>query len=606
MNTEQRDLFGELQEEIKKRQAPAPKVESKPIVLRPYQIDSVEAVFREFETVGTTLVCLPTGCGKSVVFSNIMRRFNDENPLGRVLVLAHRTELISQAKDHARNAGLTAGIEMGHERAGREAVVVSTIQTQNAPSRCLDCHGDGCDFCDGIGKRRRMTKFNPNNFSLLVIDEAHHATAVSYRNVLAYYRQNPNLKVLLVTATPERSDGTGLHNVCDSVAFEMQLKAAIDDGWLVPIRQKFVTVDSLDFSKVPRQAGDIQAKGLERSFLGDCDEEEERLLHAVAKPTLEQAEGKPVLVFSSGQEHAEKLTAAFNAYDGVQAEMVIDKTDKVERREIIKRYKAGTTQVLVNCMVFTEGFDAPATAVIANTRPTGSESLLLQMIGRATRPLPGVVDGPETAQDRRNAIAQSDKTHCTILDFVGNSGRHKVTTVFDLLAGEDVEPIDLEEALRVAESEQVEVDIEEALERAKAAREAKEKKLEEERLKRASTRHRADAAVYTATDVDLFKGVDFDPKQHYTPGPNSPSQGQVKYLMTLGLTPEAANAVTKRQASGIIKDRKNRKGGEAIITFGKHKGNAIKNVPSGYLNWIMQTSGFADIKPHIEQYRSTK
>ena len=145
MNAEQRDLFGELQEEIRKRQAPAQKVESKPIVLRPYQIDSVEAVFREFETVGTTLVCLPTGCGKSVVFSNIMRRFSDENPLGRVLVLAHRTELISQAKDHARNAGLTAGIEMGHERAGREAVVVSTIQTQNAPSRCSDCHGDGCD-----------------------------------------------------------------------------------------------------------------------------------------------------------------------------------------------------------------------------------------------------------------------------------------------------------------------------------------------------------------------------------------------------------------------------------------------------------------------------
>ena len=507
----QLNLFAELKEIIAGKVA-APQVESD-IILRPYQVESVDAIFEEFQSVTATLCCLPTGCGKSVVFSNVMKRFREENPTGRAMVLAHRDELCIQAVAHAKNAGLTVGLEKAEITCGREAVVISSIQTQSRVSKCRDCFGEGCDYCDGIGKVARMQKFDPFKFGLLIIDEAHHATANSYQMVMDWYRKNPNLKILLVTATPKRADKIGLHNVCDSVAYEMQLKQAIDEGWLVPIRQRFIAVESLDLSKVSTSMGDMAATGIERAFLGDCDEQEEKLLHAIAKPTLDQANGKPVLVFSAGQEHARKLTAAFSAYDGVRAEMVIDSTDKRERPKIIERFKTGKTQVLINCMVFTEGFDAPATAVIANARPTKSENLLLQIIGRGTRPLPGLVDGPETAEERRAAIAASDKPHMVLLDFVGNSGRHKITTVFDLLAGDDCEPHDLETALAEAKASDVEVDIEKLVADAKARREAKELKEEQERLKRASTRHKADSAVYDAIEIDLFGRGGWKPKR---------------------------------------------------------------------------------------------
>jgi superfamily II DNA or RNA helicase len=497
----QRDLFEELKEIVSGPVAPV-EVESD-IILRPYQVESVDQIFEAFETKRSTLLCLPTGCGKSVVFSNVMKRFREENQTSRAMVLAHRDELCWQAMAHADNAGLTAGMEKAGWVAGREAIIVSSIQTQSKVSKCKDCMGEGCDFCDGIGKVARMQKFDPFKFGLLIIDEAHHATANTYRMVIDWYQRNPNLKLLLVTATPKRSDKIGLHNVCESVAYEMQLKEAIDAGWLVPIKQRFIHVDSLDLSKVKTTAGDMQASGVARAFLGDCDEDEERLLHAIAKPTLEQADGQPVLVFSASQEHAAKLTAAFRAYDGVTAEMVIDSTDPRERPKIIQRFKNGQTQVLVNCMVFTEGFDAPKTAIIANARPTKSESLYLQIIGRGTRPLAGVVDGPETAEERKAAIAESDKPHCVILDFVGNSGRHKITSVFDLLAGDDCDPLDLETALKEAEAADSEVDVEELIEKAKTEREERERIAEEERLIE-STRHHATRASYEAIEVDLF------------------------------------------------------------------------------------------------------
>jgi superfamily II DNA or RNA helicase len=506
----------------------------------------------------------------------------------RILVLAHRSELIYQAVAHAKRAGLTAGVEMGTDRAGFEKVIVSTVQTQTAFSKCPDCNGGGCPMCSDKGKVRRFTKFNPHKFGLLIIDEAHHATAESYRLLIEWYSQNPELKILLVTATPKRSDGVGLHNVCDSVAYEMGLKQAIDDGWLVPIRQRFIQVDSLDLSKVKTVKGDLAEGARERAFLGDCDEDEERLLHAIAKPTIDEAAGRPTLVFAAGQEHAAKLTAAFNAYDGVTAEMVIDKTDKSERRDIIERYKRGETQILVNCMCFTEGFDAPKTYIIANARPTKAESLYYQIIGRGTRPLEGVVDGPDTAEARRAAIAASDKPNCVILDFVGNSGNHKLITVADVLAGDDVEPIDLESALIAAKEANTAVDMEELIEKAKTAREAKLKKQEEERLARASTRHKADRAQYTATDVDLFAGRKFNPDTDYTPNPNGPSVKQVALLVKLGVNPDKAMGMSRGQAGAVITKLKSKTGPDHILTFSKdHAGKPLKDVPTSFLKWCL-------------------
>jgi superfamily II DNA or RNA helicase len=325
------------------------------------------------------------------------------------------------------------------------------------------------------------------------------------------------------------------------------LREGIEGGWLVPIRQKFVTVDGLDISKVGESKGDLAAGQLERAFLG-TDEVEERQLHAIVKPTLMEAQGRKTLVFASGKEHAEKLCACFNA-NGTNAECVTDDTDDITRQRAVKRYTDGDLQVLVNCMVFCEGFDAPATAVVANCRPTKSESLYLQIIGRATRTLPGVVDGPETPELRKAAIEASDKPYCVILDFVGNSGEHKLISVADVLAGDRVEPIDLKEAVRIATETGEAVDIEALAEKVKQARQEQAERKEQERLRRLMTNTKADHADYTAVDVDLFAGQKFEASVENGAAISIPQQ---RFLARLGIPKNKSKHLSKKQASGII------------------------------------------------------
>ena len=523
------------------------RVERSQIVLRPYQIEAVDNTFKEWESVRSTLINLATGLGKSVCFSEVMRRW-DVSSQGRILLIAHRKELIYQAVAHAKRAGLTSGIEMAGRYAKNEDVVIASVQSLNASTRCGDCFGEGCDFCTE-GKTKRFTRFKARDFGLVTIDEGHHAVANSYRNVLTWFGQNPNQKTLLVTATPKRADKKGLNNVCDSVAITVSLRDGIEGGWLVPIRQKFVTVDGLDISKVKSSKGDLASGEIEQAFLG-TDENEERLLHAIVKPTLMEAAGRKTLVFASGKEHAEKLCACFNA-NGVDAEVVTDDTDDHARQQSVKRYTDGNLQVLVNCMVFTEGFDAPATAVVANCRPTKSESLYLQIIGRETRPLPGVVDGIglDTPELRKAAIASSAKPYAIMLDFVGNSGEHKLISVADVLAGDRVEPIDLKEAIRIATDTGEAVDIEALAEKVKQARLEQAERKEQERLRRLMTNTKADHADYTAVDVDLFAGQKFEASVE---NGAAISVKQQRFLERLGIPKNKSKHLSKKQASGII------------------------------------------------------
>lgn len=538
-------LFTDWNEEQAQQQIS--KTAKQTIRLRPYQLSAVDAVYDEWTRVRATMVNMATGCGKSVVFSDVMARWDIETQ-GRILLIAHRRELILQAIGHAMRAGLSSGIEMaGKHATGNEDVVVASVQTLNASRKCGACFGEGCDDCYG-GKVKRFTRFNPRDFGLLVCDEFHHFTAKSNRNVMAWFGQNPNQKTLGVTATPRRADKAGLHNICQSVAYTMELKQAINEGWLVPIRQKFVTVEGLDISKVDIRAGKLNEGQVEAAFLG-TDEEEERMLHSIVKPTIDEAAGRKTLVFAAGKDHANKLASCFAAH-GVDAGVVVEDTDPAERSELIARYSNGDLQVLVNCMVFTEGFDAPATEIIANCRPTKSESLYLQIIGRATRPLAGVVDGPETAEDRKAAIEASAKQSCTVLDFVGNSGDIKLISVADVLAGDDIEPIDLAEALRVATETGETVDMEELAEKMKQAREEAEERKEKERQKRLLTNTKADRADYSTVDVDLFGGPEFSSDAKYV---EPISKGQQGFLYhQLGLTRKQTKHMSKRQASAII------------------------------------------------------
>jgi len=524
------------------------RVSHQSIKLRPYQEEAVASVFREWELHKSTMVNLATGMGKSVIFAEVMRRW-DVPTMGKVMLIAHRKELIYQAVGHAKRAGLSSGIEMAHQHAiGNEDVVIASVQSLNASRKCDQCFGEGCDDCHD-GKVKRFTRFNPRTYGLIVCDEFHHFTARSNRNVLTWFGQNTNQKTLGVTATPKRSDKIGLHNVCDSVAYRMDLREAIDEGWLVPVRQKLVTVDGLDISKVTVRQGKLDEGQVEAAFLG-TEADEEEMLHAIVKPTLLEATGRKTLVFAAGQDHAKKLAASFAAH-GVDAGVVIDSTEHRERAELVEAFNNGDMQVLVNCMCFTEGFDAPATAVIANCRKIGPNSvgLLLQIIGRSTRPLPGVVDGPLTAEARRAAIAASEKPFATILDFVGNSGDIKLLTVADVLAGDRVDPLDLKEALEIATRDGETHDIDELIEKAKQSRAEAAERKERERRQRLMTNTKADRADYSAVDVDLFSGERFDFRGDVV---ELATAKQKRFLRSQGIEKKKVDVMTKRQAGAII------------------------------------------------------
>ncbi len=383
--------------------------------LRPYQDRALTAINKALQTTDTTLLVMPTGTGKTVVIAHAIK----QSPPGRTMVLAHREELIWQGQKTINAVtGIEPQVEMAELQASRDffshhQIVMSTIQTQ--------CAGE-----NGAG---RMTRFDPAGFSLLVVDEAHHATAKTYRRVIDYYRQNPRLKVLGVTATPDRADEEALGQVFETVAFDYELPDAINDGWLVPIKQRMVTVDGLDYSDIRTTAGDLNGADLARVM------EYEESLHAIATPTFELIGNRKTLLFAASIAHAERLCEIFNRHRTGIADFVCGGTPKEKRRRMLKDYHTGEFQILCNVGVATEGFDEPGIAVVVMARPTKSRSLYAQMAGRGTRPLAGLVDRYADADARRHAIAVSGKPDLEIIDFVANSGRHKLITAVDILGG---------------------------------------------------------------------------------------------------------------------------------------------------------------------------
>lgn len=389
-------------------------------VMRDYQSEAGNAIFKEWEDVTSTLLVFPTGCGKTLVFSWVIDQALKKDDKKRALVIAHREELIWQARDKiTRVTGLECGIEMGdlhvhNSLFGNTPVIISTIQTQGS----------------GNGDRLRMGRFNPKDFSVLVIDEAHHATSPSYRALIHYYKfNNPQIKILGVTATPDRTDEEALGQVFDSVAFDYEILDAIHDGWLVPIDQQFVHIDGLDFSQVRTTAGDLNGADLAAIM------ESERNMQGVAGASIEIIGERRAIVFTASVKQAEAVSNILNRHRQGMSEWVCGSTNKDVRRDMLKRFQSGNIQVIANCGVLTEGFDDPGVAVIIMARPTKSRSLYAQIAGRGTRPLEGIVDPLPTPDERRAAIAASAKPSCLLVDFVGNSGRHKLMTSADILGG---------------------------------------------------------------------------------------------------------------------------------------------------------------------------
>lgn len=369
--------------------------------LRPYQQRAVSAALDKFLVVGEqrTALVLATGGGKTVIFSEFIRQWRALHPGEPVLVLAHRSELLSQAADKIRlwAPGLRVGLVQAGTNQVWADVIVASQQT--------------------LQRQDRLDRLPA--FSLIVVDECHRSMSESYQKVLtslgALELGGP--KVLGVTATFTREDSKRLTEFYQSVAFSMDILDLIgaedtppEERYLVPPRFRRVLVEGLDLTAVrsSRLAGgkDLAAGDLDRVM------EASGAPGVVAAAYRMHASDRQGLVFTPTVHSAGQVCEALRA-EGISSEVLSGSTAKGERARIVREYSAGRLQTVVNCAVLTEGFDAPATSCVLIARPTLSKILFRQMVGRALRPSPG-------------------KTDALILDMVGATGRNDLRTLNDV------------------------------------------------------------------------------------------------------------------------------------------------------------------------------
>lgn len=379
--------------------------------LRPYQTEAIESIEKHLSDGKSTLLVMATGTGKTIVFSHLAK-----TQTKRTIIIAHRKELIDQAaaKIHAVT-GVMPEIEMAESYSDESGFFGSSIVVASMQS-LISARGDGT----------RMDRFRPVDFGLVVIDEAHHSASNSYRKIVEYFTANSSCKVLGVTATPDRGDKLRLGDIFHTVAMDYGILPAIKDGWLVPINQKIVELESLSLDGVTTRGGDFVDADLASRM------DNEKVMRGVITPAISICEGKQTVVFAPSVDIAERMAVMWNEAKPGSAQCISGKTAKEDRVKMLSDFATRKIQVLTSCMVLTEGWDCPQVEAIVMARITKSRSYYAQVLGRGTRPLPGVVD---SAEDRVGAIAASAKKELLVLDFVGNSANHKLICSIDLLAG---------------------------------------------------------------------------------------------------------------------------------------------------------------------------
>lgn len=475
--------------------------------LRPYQQASKAAVFKEWEQGHQkTLLVLPTGTGKTIVFSKIIEDCVRQGD--RALVLAHRGELLDQAADKLQQS---TGLHCATEKAGQTClgswfrVVVGSVQT--------------------LMQKKRLRQFPKDYFQTIIVDEAHHCISDSYQNVLNYFDQ---AKVLGVTATPDRGDMRNLGTYFESLAYEYTLPKAIKEGYLSPI--KAITIPlKLDLSAVRQQAGDFKASDLGTAL--------DPYLVQIAAEMQKNCADRKTVVFLPLVKTSQKFRDILNTMGFQAAEVNGSSTD---RADVLKDFEENKYNVLCNSMLLTEGWDCPSVDCIVVLRPTKVRSLYCQMVGRGTRLSPG-------------------KDHLLLLDFLWHTERHELCHPANLICEseevakkmtENIEaaggPVDIEEAEKQA-AEDVVAQREEAL--AKQLQEMKKRKRKlVDPLQFEMSIQAEDLASYT-------------PSFGWEMGP--PSEAQVKALEKLGIYPDQIDNAGK---AALLLDRLNKRRVEGLTT----------------------------------------
>lgn len=383
--------------------------------LRPYQEEARQAVEKQWEDgIDKTLVVLPTGCGKTIVFAKITEDCVRSGE--RVLILAHRSELLEQAADKIeKSTGLKSSVEKAEESClgSWYRITVGSVQT--------------------LMREKRLNQFSPNYFDVIIIDEAHHCISDSYRRILDYFNE---AKVLGVTATPDRGDMKNLGQVFESLAYEYTMPQAIKEGYLSPIKAMTIPL-KMDLSGVSVQSGDFKA--------GDLGTALEPYLYQIADEMAKYCSNRKTVVFLPLVKTSQKFRDILNEKGFKAAEVNGESRD---RAEILEDFEKGKYNVLCNSMLLTEGWDCPSVDCIAVLRPTKVRGLYCQMVGRGTRLSPG-------------------KDHLLLLDFLWHTERHELCHPASLICEseevaqkmtENLEnaagcPIDIEEAQEKASSD---------------------------------------------------------------------------------------------------------------------------------------------------------
>lgn len=402
--------------------------------LRSYQQEAREAIFEQWDSgVLKTLLVLPTGCGKTIVFAKVTEdcvRRGD-----RVLILAHRGELLEQAADKIRQStGLGCAVEKAEETCMGSwfRVVVGSVQS--------------------MMREKRLGQFPEDYFQTIIIDEAHHCISDSYQKVLNHFS---SAKILGVTATPDRGDMRNLGSYFESLSYEYTLPKAIREGYLSPIKALTIPL-KIDMTGVGVQAGDFKASDISTAL--------DPYLQGIAQEMEKYCKDKKTVVFLPLVKTSQKFRDLLNTYGFRAAEVNGDSQD---RSEVLEAFDRGEYNVLCNSMLLTEGWDCPSVDCVVVLRPTKVRSLYCQMVGRGTRLSPG-------------------KDHLLLLDFLWHTERHELCHPASLICQDEevakkmtehIEqagcPVDIEEAEKTA-AEDVVAQREEAL--AKQLEEMKRRK----------------------------------------------------------------------------------------------------------------------------------
>lgn len=475
--------------------------------LRPYQQQARDRIHAEWDAGHTrTLLVLPTGTGKTIVFASVAA---DQVRAGdRVLILAHRGELLEQAADKLqRSTGLVSAVEKAESTCLDSwfRVVVGSVQT--------------------LQRTARLERFPQDYFGTIIIDEAHHAITDGYRRILDYFS---GAKVLGVTATPDRGDMRNLGEVFDSLAFEYKLTDAIKEGYLCKIMAQTIPLQ-LDITSVTMSGGDYA--------VGDLGTALDPYLEQIAAEMARRCKSRKTVVFLPLIKTSQKFRDLLNAH-GFRAAEVNGQSD--DRRQVLADFDAGKYNVLCNSMLLTEGWDCPSVDCVVVLRPTKVRSLYSQMVGRGTRLSPG-------------------KTDLLLLDFLWMTDKHELCRPADLVCedrtvarqmtehlAESGCPEDIEEAAAQA-SEDVVAQREEAL----------AKQLEEQRRKKAKL---VDPLQYEMS-IQAEDLAGYVPAFGWEASP--PSEQQTAALEKLGILPDAVESAGK---AALLLDRLHKRQTEGLTT----------------------------------------